>query len=35
MIKRIIVCGGRDFRDKQKCFSVLEEVLGRYKTDEL
>lgn len=35
MIRRVIVCGGRDFRDKQKCFSTLEKLLGRYKVDEL
>ena len=30
MLARVIVCGGRDFRDKELCFETLEKVLSEY-----
>lgn len=30
MTTRVIVCGGRDFTDKDICFSKLDEILSEY-----
>lgn len=35
MSARIIVCGCRNFSDKEKCFDSLEEILSSYKEYEI
>ncbi len=35
MLARVIVCGGRDFRDKELCFKTLEQVLAEYDSVEI
>lgn len=34
-LMRILVCGGRDFQDKDAVFSVLDRALDRYGIDDL
>lgn len=35
MLNRVIVCGGRDFSDKELCFESLDRILSRYSGIEI
>lgn len=35
MNTRVIVCGGRDFTDKELCFSKLDEILAEFDNPEI
>lgn len=35
MMTRVIVCGGREFNDRELCFSKLDQILSEYENPEI
>ena len=35
MMTRVIVCGGREFNDRELCFSKLDQILPEYENPEI